>query len=72
MLERVTVYDITDTVYVRPKVNTVKAAEIAGVSPRTIYNWIHAGRVEAVQTAGGGVRVFVDTLFRAIERREAS
>jgi excisionase family DNA binding protein len=35
-----------------------------GVSRRTIYNWIASGKVEYVRTAGGSVRIFVDTLWR--------
>lgn len=36
----------------------------AGVSRRTIYNWISTGKLEYVRTAGGAVRIFEDTLFR--------
>jgi hypothetical protein len=34
------------------------------VSRRTIYNWMAAGKVEYVRTAGGAVRIFEDTLWR--------
>ena len=34
------------------------------VTPQTIYNWIASGKVEYVRTAGGSVRIFVDTLWR--------
>ena len=51
----------------RPTVNTVKAAELAGVSTRTIYNWIRWQWVDSVRTAGRGVRIYVDTLWRPIE-----
>jgi excisionase family DNA binding protein len=37
---------------------------MVGVSRRTIYNWIAAGKVEYVRTAGGSIRIFVDTLWR--------
>lgn len=47
----------------RPRVNTVKAAEIANVTTRTIYNWMRAGVIEYVRTPRGDVRIFVDTLF---------
>jgi len=49
-----------------------------GVSRRTIYNWIASGKVEYVRTAGGSVRIFVDTLWREpgrtpdLTRKEAS
>lgn len=34
------------------------------MSRRTIYNWMAAGKVEYVRTAGGAVRIFEDTLWR--------
>lgn len=42
-----------------------KAAARADVSRRTIYNWIDAGKLDYVRTAGGRVRVFADSLFKA-------
>jgi excisionase family DNA binding protein len=42
----------------------MKACELVGVSRRTIYNWIAAGKVEYLRTAGGSIRIFVDTLWR--------
>lgn len=48
----------------RRLVNITQAQEIAGVSKRTIYNWIRLGKVEWVHTAGRGTRVYADTLFR--------
>ena len=42
----------------------MKACELVGVSRRTIYNWIAASKVEYVRTAGGSIRIFVDTLWR--------
>ena len=44
--------------------NTVTAADIAGVSLRTMYRWIRANKVEYVRTAGGQIRIYVDTLLR--------
>jgi excisionase family DNA binding protein len=38
-------------------------AEI-GVSRRTIYNWISAGKLEYKRTPGGSIRIFADTLLR--------
>lgn len=50
----------------RRRVNTVQAAEIAGVSIRTIRNWVRANQVEWVHTPSGrGVRIYVDTLLKA-------
>jgi excisionase family DNA binding protein len=37
---------------------------VVGVSRRTIYNWISAGKVEYVRTAGGAIRIFADSLWR--------
>ena len=42
----------------------MKACEVVEVSRRTIYNWISAGKVEYVRTAGGSIRIFSDTLWR--------
>lgn len=48
----------------RKTISIMKACELVGVSRRTIYNWIARGKVEYVRTAGGSVRIFVDTLWR--------
>ena len=48
----------------RETTSIVKACKLVGVSRRTIYNWISSGKVEYVRTAGGSVRIFVDTLWR--------
>ncbi len=48
----------------RKTVSIPRACELVGVSRRTIYNWIAGGKVEYVRTAGGSVRIFVDTLWR--------
>ena len=42
----------------------MKAAQLVGVSRRTIYNWLASGKLEYVRTAGGAVRIFVDSLWR--------
>ena len=66
------------TVVERKTISIMKACELVGVSRRTIYNWIAGGKVEYIRTAGGSVRIFVDTLWRdparegAAERKEAS
>jgi len=51
-------------VFERQRVNTWKAAEIAGVTTRTIRNWMRLGRIEYVRTPSGQVRIYVDTLLR--------
>jgi excisionase family DNA binding protein len=48
----------------RQAISIMKACELVGVSRRTIYNWIASGKVEYLRTAGGSVRIFVDTLWR--------
>jgi excisionase family DNA binding protein len=40
------------------------ACVVTGVSRRTIYNWLKAGKVEYVRTAGGAVRIVRASLFR--------
>ena len=57
----------------RQTLSIMKACEVVGVSRRTIYNWIAAGKVEYVRTAGGSIRIFADTLWRdSTERHEQS
>ena len=34
------------------------------MSRRTIYNWMSAGKVQYVRTAGGAVRIYEDSLWR--------
>ena len=48
----------------RKTISIMKACELVGVSRRTIYNWLASGKIEYVRTAGGTVRIFVDTLWR--------
>lgn len=48
----------------RQTVSIMKACEMVNVSRRTIYNWIAANKVEYLRTAGGSIRIFVDTLWR--------
>ncbi|MBA2304813.1 MAG: excisionase family DNA-binding protein [Acidobacteria bacterium] len=52
------------TIVERKTISIMKACDLVGVSRRTIYNWIAGGKVEYVRTAGGSVRIFVDTLWR--------
>ena len=68
----------TPTLAERKTISIMKACDLVGVSRRTIYNWIASGKVEYVRTAGGAVRIFVDTLWREpahvplLVRKEAS
>lgn len=52
------------TVTARPTVTVLQARELAQVSRRTIYNWLKAGKLEYVRTAGGRLRIFEDSLWR--------
>ena len=52
----------------RKTTSIMKACELVDVSRRTIYNWIASGKVEYVRTAGGSVRIFVDSLWREPEQ----
>ena len=38
---------------------------MVGVSRRTIYNWIRKEKVGYTRTAGGSIRIFVDTLWKS-------
>jgi excisionase family DNA binding protein len=51
----------------RRAISITQACESVGVSRRTIYNWMAAGKIQYVRTAGGAVRIFEDTLWRAPE-----
>ena len=52
----------------RRAISITQACESVGVSRRTIYNWLSSGKIEYVRTAGGSVRIFVDTLWRDPQR----
>ena len=54
----------------RKTISIMKACELVGVSRRTIYNWLSSGKIEYVRTAGGSVRIFVDTLWRDPHRAD--
>ena len=56
----------------RKTISIMKACELVGVSRRTIYNWLSSGKIEYVRTAGGSVRIFVDTLWRDPQRSDRS
>lgn len=51
----------------RQTVSIPRACQLVSVSRRTIYNWMSSGKVQYVRTAGGSVRIFADTLWRAPE-----
>jgi excisionase family DNA binding protein len=41
-----------------------QAREAAGVSRRTIYNWLQSGKLKYRRTAGGSIRIFEESLWR--------
>jgi excisionase family DNA binding protein len=41
-----------------------QACDLVGVSRRTIYNWMAAGKIECVQTPRGLRRIIVETLWQ--------
>jgi excisionase family DNA binding protein len=45
-----------------------RAAQVLGVSRRTIYYWIRAGRLLTVRTLGGSQRVLLDSLRECADR----
>lgn len=45
-------------------VTILQACALAHVSRRTIYNWLAAGKLTYIRTAGGGVRIYESSLFR--------
>ena len=60
----------------RTTISIRQACDLLDVSRRTIYNWIASGKVERIRTAGGSIRIFVDTLWRtpgdtAVSRSDA-
>jgi excisionase family DNA binding protein len=48
----------------RERVSIQDAAKLAGVSRRTIYNWLRSGKIEACRVASGKLRIFTDSLWR--------
>lgn len=58
----------------RQLTNIMGAGRLAGVSRRTIYNWIRDNKVDYIRTAGGGIRIYIDSLWRDADgaRRKAS
>ena len=47
------------------------AAEMLGVSRRTIYNRIREGRLQTIRTIGGSQRVLLDSVQDTRERGES-
>lgn len=45
-------------------INTVQACARAGVSRRTLYNWMRDGKVAYVVNAGGKRRIIAETLWK--------
>jgi excisionase family DNA binding protein len=47
------------------------AAELLGVSRRTIYNRIREGRLQTIRTLGGSQRVLVDSMTDSRDRDQS-
>ena len=56
----------------RQTVSIMRACQLVDVRRRTIYNWIASGKVETIRTAGGSVRIVVDTLWRSPDDTSAT
>jgi excisionase family DNA binding protein len=48
-----------------------QACETLGVSRRTVYYWISAGRLNTVRTLGGSQRILTEDLLRVVRTRAA-
>jgi excisionase family DNA binding protein len=48
-----------------PLVTIPIAAKAVGVSRRTLYNWMNAGKIEFVYTASRQRRIVTETLWKA-------
>ena len=53
-----------DAMIDRTTISLMKACDLAAVNRWTIYTWMASGKVEYVRTAGGSIRIFVDSLWR--------
>jgi excisionase family DNA binding protein len=51
------------------RLSMLRACAEAGVSRRTLYNWIEAGKLPYSRTAGGAIRVRRGDLFTPVMRR---
>lgn len=56
--------------HVATYLSVTAAAAAVGVTRRTIYNWLYAGRLDTVRTAGGRLRINPASLLRAAASRE--
>lgn len=57
--------------------NMSQVMQLAGVSRRTVYNWIAAGKVTVLRTAGGSPRFYeheivVVTKQRAVDAQKSA
>jgi excisionase family DNA binding protein len=48
------------------------AAELLGVSRRTVYNRIREGRLQTIRTIGGSQRVLLDSVEQTLQRGETN
>lgn len=48
----------------------LEACALAGVSRRTIYNWIDRDRIEYGRTISGSIRIVKASLFQPVEEQD--
>ncbi|MBF0162068.1 MAG: response regulator [Magnetococcales bacterium] len=53
-----------------PVVTTSKAAQLLGVSQRTVHYWMERGAIKFWKTAGGHFRIPVSSINQMLERRQ--
>lgn len=53
----------------RPWLSITQAAQYVGVSRRTIYNWLRAGKLDSARTAGGSQRIARASLITVRQER---
>ncbi len=56
----------------RPTLTILEACKVVGVSRRTIYVWLNAGKLEYKRTAGGSIRIYTDSLWQKPAASEAT
>lgn len=54
---------MTATIAPRKTMSITQAAAVAGVSRRTIYNWMKAGRLDTKRLVSGTTRIYEDSLW---------
>lgn len=50
-----------------PLLTVEEVAEIFQVSPRTVWRWVHAGKLPEIRTPGGTIRFHRDDIAALVE-----